>query len=510
MQPLAFERLEIDGVPAYIGNRSGEVVAGLTFRVGVADEGPLERGMTSLVAELAAIDVDAVEFEVGMTATSFVARGRPEEVSRALIAVCTALPAFDDEDMHQLADTILDEWPQPPTLRTMLLTMRYGAHDHGVAALPPLGLLRVEGDDLRAFAKRVFTRGNAALWSTGPLAASASLPLVAGERIAPLPRAESEYPTPAWCPNVWLGAVFHDAIDATLVATMSDATIVAVRALEDEIVERLLDTPLRGTTPQIHLARWSDDLGYVMLSLDTVASGNLGVETLLGSLEDFAELGPDPDELTAATTAIWRWSTEPANAERVAEMLAADELRTGRSRTLDVFLTSIDEVSGEDVQQVFAELRDSIMLAIPADADIVAPELTLLDRAPGAAVDGTRYRHLPTTGTPVDDARLIIGTDGVTYAGDDQILTVYYEDCVAAVAYPDGSIALYDVDGTDIEFSAADWHDGEQAYESVVAGAASDALLIARRALGAGVTAAVDAAPAAHPDAELDADGAQL
>lgn len=506
MQPLSFERVEIDGVPAYVGNNDGPVVAGLTFRTGVADETPRDRGITSLVAELAAIDVDNVEFEVGMTATSFVARGNANDVTQALTAVCDALPAFADDELRQLGDTILDEWPQPPTLRTMLLTLRFGAHDHGVAALPPLGLLRVEGDDARAWANRVFTRGNAALWSTGPLAASVSLPLPAGDRIPPLPRADSECATPAWCPNVWLGAMFHDAVDATLVASMSDATLVTMRALEDELVERLHDTPLRGTKPEIHLARWADDLGYVMLSLDTVASGNDGVEALLGSLDDFSELGPDPDELTAATNAIWRWSTERGNAEDVAEMLAADELRTGRPRLLDAFLDSVDKVSGEDVQHVFAELRESIMLAVPADADIVAPEFTLLDRSSAVVVDGKKYRRTQATGTPVDDARLIVGADGVSYASDDQQLAVYFEDCVAVVAYPDHSIALYDVDGTDIEFSAAEWRDGGQAYESVVAAAPPDTLLVARRSLGTGMAAAAGG-EATDPDAVETVEG---
>lgn len=504
MKPLSFERLEIDGIGAYIGNRSGPVVAGLTFRVGVADETPLERGMTNLVAELAAIDVDAVEFEVGMAATTFVARGHAGEVTDALTAVCRALGTFGDDDLAQLADTVLDEWPKPPSLRTMLLTLRFGAHDHGVAALPPLGLLRVDGDDARAWARRVFTRGNAKLWTTGPLAAGVSLPLPPGERMVPPSRPESECPTPGWCPNVWLGAMFHDAIDCTLVASMSDATLVAVRALEDEIAERLADTPLSGTTAEILLGRWSDDLGYISLSLDTAASGNDGVETLLGSLDDFAELGPDPDELSAANTEIWRWATDHNNAEMVAEMLAGDELRSGRARLLDAFLGSVEDVRSEDVQQVFAELRETIMLAVPADADIVAPEITLLERARGVAVDGKTYRPALTTGSPVDDARLVVGSDGVTYTSADQLLTVFYEDCAAAVAYPDQSVALYDVDGTTIELSAADWRDGAQAYAAVVAALPTETILVARRTLGSQVAPFERVEAAVRDAAEAD------
>ena len=103
----------IDGVPAYIGNNSGPIVAGLAFRVGTGHEAAFERGLTAVIAELAAIDVDAVEFDIGTTATSFVARGHAAEVGDALAAVCRALPEFTDDDFTQLADTILDESPQP-------------------------------------------------------------------------------------------------------------------------------------------------------------------------------------------------------------------------------------------------------------------------------------------------------------------------------------------------------------------------------------------------------------
>ena len=94
------------------------------------------------------------------------------------------------------------------------------------------------------------------------------------------------------------------------------------------------------------------------------------------------------------------------------------------------------------------------MLTIPSDADIVDPEMTLLERTDGVTVDGKQYRPAQVTGTPEDDARLVVGADGVTFSSADQQLTIYYDDCVAVVDYPDQSLALYDVDGTTIEFAA--------------------------------------------------------
>src|SRR3979409_2444701 len=116
MGGLEFERVAIDGVPGYVGNHHGRVVAGLTFRVGTADEPALDRGTTALLAELAVIDVDEVAFDVGETLTSFVVSGHADAVADALAAVCRGLPAFDDDDPVQHAGPTLHHHshPHPP------------------------------------------------------------------------------------------------------------------------------------------------------------------------------------------------------------------------------------------------------------------------------------------------------------------------------------------------------------------------------------------------------------
>src|SRR5262249_38478157 len=125
----------------------------------------------------------------------------------------------------------------------------------------------------------------------------------------------------------------------------------------------------------------------------------------------------------------------------------------------------------------------------------------------GVTVDGKQYRRAETTGTPADDARLVIGADGVTLSTADQQLTIFYDDCVAAVAYPDVSIALYDVDGTTIEFAAAEWRDGEKAHADVLAAVAPDLMLTAGRTLGMQVAPATtdeDEDVDANADADTD------
>lgn len=497
---LTVERVTIDGVPAYVGNRGGDVVAGLTFRVGTADEAALDRGMTALLAELAAIEVEDVEFDVGTTRTSFVARGQADAVADALGAVCRTLPAFDDDDLVQLADTVLDDARQLPDLHTTLLGLRFGAQTYGMRALPPFGLLHVDGSRARAWAARFFTRGNAALWSSGPLEAGIALGLPVGERVAPPTRLDPECTLPAWCPNAWLGALFRDAIDCSIVAGGSDATTVALRAFAAELGERLDDSPLAGVAPILAADNWSDELTYISLTLPTLARGNDGVECVLGTIDDFAELGPDPDELTGAMTEIRRSCIDLDNAAPVTEMLANDEQRRGRPRALDEFLTAVHDVTADEVTAVFAALRNEIMLALPSDAEIVDARFAMLERAGGFELDGTRYRRAKTTGAPEDDARLIVGPDGVTYTRADEVLTVCFDDCVAAVTYPDHSVTLVDIDGTTIDVAERDWRDGALAVASIESGLPLEVTLAARRGFGASVEESTDPYDPDEPD----------
>src|SRR5436190_24240185 len=70
-----FERIVVDGVPAYVGDLPEPVTAGIVFRVGSADESLLEHGLTALVAELAAVDVEGMNWIVYETSTIFFTSG---------------------------------------------------------------------------------------------------------------------------------------------------------------------------------------------------------------------------------------------------------------------------------------------------------------------------------------------------------------------------------------------------------------------------------------------------
>jgi len=92
---------------------------------------------------------------------------------------------------------------------------------------------------------------------------------------------------------------------------------------------------LNGAALDCHVVPWSADAGFVSIELDASRDMNEGIELVLGTIDDFAESGPEPDELAEAAADIEDWALRRENAEAVGALLSRDELASGRARTLD-------------------------------------------------------------------------------------------------------------------------------------------------------------------------------
>ena len=99
---VQFERIVVDGVPAYLGDQPGPVTAGIVFRVGSADESLLDHGVAALVAELAAIDIEGMYWIVHETSTIFYTTGTAADVKQSLTSVCAALRGLCEDDLIDL------------------------------------------------------------------------------------------------------------------------------------------------------------------------------------------------------------------------------------------------------------------------------------------------------------------------------------------------------------------------------------------------------------------------
>ena len=468
MRPLDFERVVVDGIPAYVANDTGPITAGLAFRVGTADEQPLERGITALVAELAAIEADAA-FEIDETVTSLVVSGDAKHVGAALNTMCSTLLTLDAQDLADLADTIAGQ-VGAPSYRNDALGMLYGARTYGIASLPPLFVLHPSLSAAQAWATRWFTRANAILWSTGPLPADVALPLGGGSRHDAPDRSPEFVAPPAWY------VVERHYVSAYAVVTPSPATVVALRAIANEIRDRASNTLLDGAALECHVVPWSADAGLVSIELDASRDVNEGIELVLGTIDDFAESGPEPDELAEAAGDIEDWALRRENAEAVGALLSRDELASGRARTLDEYLAGVAAVSGGQLAQAAGAIRDEMLVTVPDGGEIIDERFEEVEPT-AETIAGTQYGAADIEGDPEQFDTLVVGHEGVSLTLFESVTTVYFDSCIAAVRYTDDTIALYSNDGTSLAVVAEEWRDGHDAVAAIDAALTTDGVL---------------------------------
>ncbi|GAB3942839.1 hypothetical protein GCM10027614_30590 [Micromonospora vulcania] len=198
------QHLDVDGVPTLLAPTGGPMHAGLTFRVGTADETLGRAGITHLLEHLALAPLGLADYHVnGSTAqvfTTFHTQGSGADIAAFLTAVCGHLSDLPLARLDVEKEILRTEWSSRGAAATDDIPLwRYGARDYGLTSYPEWGLGALTADDLRQWAARWFTRENAVLWiAGGQVPAGLRLALPAGTR-QPVPVASSALPrTPAY------------------------------------------------------------------------------------------------------------------------------------------------------------------------------------------------------------------------------------------------------------------------------------------------------------------------
>jgi len=465
-----FERVMIDGVPAYEGDVPEPVTAGIVFRVGTADESLLEHGLNALVAELAAVDVEGMSWIVHETSTIFFTSGKLSEVTHALTSVCAALRALSEDDAIDLADTILNEPKtkplQPPVT---ILGVRFGAQSYGLGGFPRLGLLRTTGTTVNEWVSLRYNRSNAIVFSTAPLG-QPRLGLPAGARVPPPRPTPTNILLPAWCPQDWIGRAWRPFVYFSSVMPGTDAAKVADRVVEADIRRRAEATGLMLAEREANINPWAPEFDYTDFRIDVGPRVDDGVEALLGSIDDLADYAPSPDALAAGIAEFDRWTNDPSATPGVGAMLAWHELLTDRPRTVEEFLAHVHAVSAIEVANVVEAMRRQAIVVVPEGAELIDPRFSMLTPTSAPPVVGLAYAAATAEDDPADNVRLVVGAEGVTFVDADEQLTVRFRDCVAALRFADDVFMLYAADGTMISVAAAEWTDGRSALARVRAG----------------------------------------
>lgn len=430
-------RTEIDGIPV-LSTPDGPVAAGITFRVGYADETLARHGITHLTEHLALHRLGVTDYHYnGATApdvTSFFSQGSPETVTAYLTRVCEALADLPMERLElekEILRTEADGRSRSVTDRLWL--WRYGSRGPGLAALPEWGLGEIVADELRSWVARYFTRGNAVVWVSGmPLPDALRLPLPPGPR-QPLPVIPEALPElPACFPDLAGKFAYQARVPRSVAGRMYTSL------LQREMFRRLRQEggysysvatgyePAGVTTAEIYAsADIADERegAAVGAFVDVLASLRWGTIDPADLVEIRARLRSDLDHPMAESARL------PGE--------AADLLIGGRLLQRDELLAEADAVTPQDVQQVAEQAAATALLLTPRGLTAEWAGFHIAPNWSPAPVSG------PVVGAHGEPGRqLVIGAEGVSETSQGNTVAVAYHDCQVMLAWPDGGRLL--------------------------------------------------------------------
>lgn len=435
------QHLDVDGVPTLLAPTGGPMHAGLTFRVGTADETLARAGITHLIEHLALAPLGLADYHVnGMTApafTMFHTQGSEADIAAFLTAVCGHLSDLPTGRLNVEKEILRTEWSsRGATAIDEIPLWRHGARDFGLSSYPEWGLGALTADDLHEWAARWFTRENAVLWITGDrVPAGLQLALPTGVR-QPVPVASSALPqTPAYFVNGARAVVLDSVVRRSTAANIFSGV------LERELYRSLRqDAGLSYATTTGYEPRGD---GYAMLRALADALPEKQDAVLGGFVDVLAKMRVGRIEQADLDATVAKRADVLGTAEVDAARLPSYALNvlTGQpNSTIDEHRAELKAVSLADLHEVAGEVTASALLMVPgrhtADwAGFVAAPTHSAD-----VVDGTTYASKEGAGG------LRIGTDGVSYLRAQRPLTVRYDDCSALLTWPDGARQLIGAD----------------------------------------------------------------
>lgn len=435
------QHLDVDGVPTLLAPTGGPMRAGLTFRVGTADETLARAGTTHLIEHLALAPLGLADYHVnGVTApafTMFHTQGSESDIAAFLTAVCGHLSDLPVARLDVEKDILRTEWSSRGAAAIDDIPLwRHGARDFGLSSYPEWGLGALTADDLREWTARWFTRENAVLWICGDrVPAGLRLPLPTGVR-QPVPAVSSALPqTPAY--------FVHGARAVVLDAVVRRSAAAAVFA---GVLERELYRSLRQESGLSYTAT----TGY-----DPRGDGNATLRALADALAEKqdAVLGGFVDVLAKLRVGRIEQADLDATVAKREDLLGTAEVDAARlpgyalnvltgepNLTIDEHRAELKAVDLADLHEVAGEVMGSALLMVPRGLTADWAGFVAAPTHSTATVDGTTYRAKEGAGG------IRVGEDGVSYLRAEGPLTVRYDDCSVMLTWPDGARQLIGAD----------------------------------------------------------------
>ncbi len=473
MNPAELEivRGSFGSVPWFAAEIPPPFMAGITFRVGRADETAATLGWTHLIEHLIlpATSKTGVDFHNGTVDnlfTSIWAGGSPDSVRRFLeraLELLRELPA-DRIDLERRILTAEEE-SQPWGATRQAFTLRFGPVGHGLTGYLEYGLRTVSREQLAAWADDRFTAGNAAVWMTDP-AFELELPLPPGSaRPAPEPRPIPyiEYPC-VFAGGPPGGVLFSMLLERSYAGTFG------LNILEARLQDRLRHELGMSYGVSVDRIPLTGVLAHAVVMADVNdASAERWCAEAVAIADDLAAHGPTDEEVALERDRSLRQASYVSLWSGVLDWSAGQYLLGQPFETAEDAIRAREQVTSDAIAAALTAARSTLFVLGPDNLETLEGfdvyPLTSPDALEGKRhrPSGVRSRLRRSRLQP----QLTSSAVGLTLTSPiGQSLTARYDATVLCIREP-GARTLVTDDGFFVPVSESDWHDGEAVLAAI-------------------------------------------
>lgn len=463
-------RTEVDGVMTIWAEASPPYRAALLFRTGRADESLATSGQTHLIEHLTLSKYGELSHRlngfVGGSLTGFMIVAQPDEVRNFLSDATSDLSSLPADRLESEKQVLAAENASRPfDLAGNLLMWRYGAEGYGLLGLPELGIRRASLEALKERSEQRFAAQNAVLWMSGPPPEGLELNLPHGKKYPPPTLDSMQEKFPSWFLDNASGGVSVGAI----VPRVSASTAVS------ELASRRLREQLRMTraisyAPAIYYDHLTSDQAHLVFYADSEKEHR---KELAGEFSLFFEGfdSVEKHELESVQKEIyenWVGSLAPSHADGLLieiQRAAMDHLFGREFESKEVLAAELMDVSVDDVIEFIQRIKETAMFALPSEAELHA---CFGEKAPESTVPVVEGRKLQSVDAPVERARLVHGSDGVSLVFPNAVHhTVRFADLAGALYYEDGGVCLIGNDAVTVMVEPTLWRGGLKVCQQI-------------------------------------------
>ena len=472
-------------------------VVSALFRVGRGDELATTSGKTHLVEHLAlpARSRRRLEFNgtVDNILTSFWASGTEEEARAFLASIARTLAALPVERLETERQILLaEEATQGPNLTRLAFALRYGPVGHGLLGYDEYGLRRLTSTDVLDWSSQRFTRRNAAIWLTGPEPGELELELPDGERHLP--------PTAATIPEVRdaLSCIYRagpaGAVAFSVEANRTLAFRVGLNVLAHRIQDRLrYELGLAYDAEMVFVPLTADRVHVVIVSDSTDQNVPRVAAEALRTIDELADGGPTDEELEDELFHARRYSASREELPSQLFYAAAQSLMGAEHQTAASLLAEQERLTSEDVAGSIAAARRTLLVIVP-DVPVELAGVAEYPVYSPLRVEGRRFRPPGLRLRSGSAPELVVGADGASFTFGAFRAAARFDECAAALRYPDGSWTLLSRDGYFVVVDPSAWRKGAEAAAAVAAGVPEELVVRMEPALSERTDAVEDVA----------------